>query len=188
MVDIVVLTRDGHVSPDVLQALRRQTLPTDVHVVVGRRKETDRNRWETISRARNRGRKIGSHSRVMFVDDDVILASDCVARLSKALDARPEIGAYAAQYLTEKHPGTRRHVGMGATLFRRQVLDRFPFRWEAQKCECQCMCDDLRAHAIGIEYDAGAKAYHISRPQAAPDGWLANDRGQIAATGDFGRF
>ena len=50
---------------------------------------------------------------------------------------------------------------MGATLFRRGVLDQICFRWEPGKCECQCCCDDLRRHSIGIGYCAAACARHL---------------------------
>ena len=44
------------------------------------------------------------------------------------------------------------HVGMAATLFRREQLVELTFRWEPGKCECQCFCDDLRRGRFGIGY------------------------------------
>ena len=54
-----------------------------------------------------------------------------------------------------------RHVGMAATLFRRERLERLTFRWEPGKCECRCCCDDLRRAGFGIGYLARrAQAWH----------------------------
>src|SRR5262249_11374533 len=53
-----------------------------------------------------------------------------------------------------------RHVTMGATLFRRSALNLIRFRWEPGRCECQCCCDDLRRHALGIKYAQGVRARH----------------------------
>ena len=50
-----------------------------------------------------------------------------------------------------------RHVGMAATLFRRERLERLTFRWEPGKCECRCCCDDLRRAGFGIGYLAGGQ-------------------------------
>jgi hypothetical protein len=50
---------------------------------------------------------------------------------------------------------------MGATLFRREALDRIEFRWETNRCECQCCCDDLRKLGIEIAYSRTARATHL---------------------------
>jgi hypothetical protein len=49
---------------------------------------------------------------------------------------------------------------MGATLFRRERLTVITFRWESERCECQCCCDDLRRAGFGIGYLPGAVASH----------------------------
>jgi hypothetical protein len=62
---------------------------------------------------------------------------------------------------------------MGATLFRRAALRAIEFRSTAVKCECQCACDDLRAHYIAIDYVPGLNADHVKRPATktgAPSG------------------
>ena len=56
------------------------------------------------------------------------------------------------------------HVGMGATLFRREWLEKLTFRWEPGRCECQCCCDDLRREGFGIGYLMGARAWHRPDP------------------------
>ena len=102
---------------------------------------------------------------MMFVDDDVVLGPGCVGSLLRALEARVEFAALAADYLNEMKKGRGnwdypRHVGMGATLFRREPLDSLTFRWEDEKCECQCCCDDLRMAGYGIGYVPGVDARH----------------------------
>ena len=101
----------------------------------------------------------------MFVDDDVVLGPDCVAILLEALQMRLEFAAFAADYNGEMNGGRGHwdypgHVGMGATLFRRERLESVVFRWEDKKCECQCCCDDLRRAGYGIGYQPGAVAWH----------------------------
>jgi len=100
----------------------------------------------------------------MFVDDDVVLGRNCVPRLVEQLRQKTIYAALAADYLGEGlWGGPTMHVAMGATLFRRPVLDRIHFRWEPKKCECQCCCDDLRRLGYGIAYDRAARAVHLPR-------------------------
>jgi hypothetical protein len=107
---------------------------------------------------------------MMFLDDDVVLAKDCIARLHHGLLARSNYGAIAADYLGESSPHRdSRHVAMGATLFRRSVLQRNAFRWEPSKCECLCQCEDIRRNGARIGYLKGAKAWHLSRKRFTCD-------------------
>jgi hypothetical protein len=99
----------------------------------------------------------------MFLDDDVILAPDCIYQLVQNLQRKPLHGALAADYLREGRVGrVSPHVGLGATLFRRRVLNRIRFRWEDGRCECQCCCNDLRRRGIAIGYCPQARADHRS--------------------------
>ncbi|HVA49031.1 MAG TPA: glycosyltransferase [Pirellulales bacterium] len=165
-VDVIVLSRDaGPLPPDLESALRRQQgVRLIVHRVIGAAAPTEANRWQTIARARNNGKSAGTSPWVMFLDDDVVPDAYCVRRLLEGLQARPAYGALAADYLGESGGNVRGHVGMGATLFRRGVLARLRFRWRADRCECQCCCDDLRAMGIGIAYLPAARARHLAAP------------------------
>ena len=104
----------------------------------------------------------------MFLDDDVVLGPEAVARLVDGLARRPGHAALACDYLGESRPDLRNgrpgHVAMGATLFRRDVLSLFRFRWEPGRCECQCCCDDLRQLGLRIEYHPESLADHSRRP------------------------
>ena len=135
-----------------------------VHRVIGRPDAQDVNRWQTICRARNRGKGLGNSAWVMFLDDDVVLARDCIATLLRELEGRTAFGAIASNYLNEPLGVSQPpHVGMGATLFRRSALDRVRFRWTTQRCECQCCCDDLRRQRLGITYSAKARSRHLAK-------------------------
>ena len=181
-IDLAILSRDeSPLRHDVLAAVRGQrNVRVRIHRVIGRRLAQDVNRWQTIVRARNEALRKAQSPWLMFLDDDVVLARDCVARLQHALEARPEYAGLAADYNGEQ--SWRRftpHVGMGATLFRRSVLQRTGFRWEAGRCECLCCCDDLRRQGFRIEYLPGARAQHLR---------VRNGHGGPAASGQPSAF
>ncbi len=166
-VDVVVLTRDrAPLRPEVLRSIQQQQgVQVRPHRIIGSPLATDVVRWETIARARNQAVSCATTPWVMFVDDDVVLANDCLARLHHGLIARQNYGALAADYMEESTRSRRAsHVAMGATMFRRSTLERIKFRWEQDKCECLCCCEDLRQAGMRIDYLAGACARHIQDP------------------------
>jgi hypothetical protein len=210
-IDLLLLTRDG--SPprqDVWNGIQRQAgVRLHLHRVIGAPRPGDRHRWETICRARNEGRHVGSSAWVMYLDDDVVLASDCLATLLAGLKQRPAFAAVAADSAGEMSTGWENwdypgHVGMAATLFRREHLAGLTFRWEPGKCECWCCCDDLRRAGFAIGYLPGAIAHHNPAPRFRVAGPCAGDEtsrprleGSAAALGriltafdrrDFRRF
>ena len=166
-IDVVVLTRDNNTPSEIVMAsLRRQRgVHVRYHSVVGTPLNDDIHRVVTIARARNEGVAKTSGDWVMFLDDDVELAPDCMARLHHGLVTRRDYAALAADYLGDRScHGSSPHVGMGATLFRRSTLLRTPFRWEVHKCECLCCCQDIRRAGSRIEYLPDAKARHLAKP------------------------
>ena len=174
-VDLVLLTRDA--SPprdDVWEGLQAQRgVRLRVHRIVGTQRPDDPNRFETIARARNSGRRLGSSPWVMLLDDDVVLGPHCVAGLVESLQSRPELAAIAADCDGQMDGGWDhwdypRHVGMASVLFRRAHLEAITFRWETGKCECQCCCDDLRRDGFGIGFLQGAEAWHRPMPRRDP--------------------
>ena len=169
-IDVVVLSRAAAaLHPSVSRSISRQRgVRIHLHHIVGEPSPSDRHRWETIARARNLGKGLGRQPWLMFVDDDVELAPSAIRDLFDGLVRRPDYAALAADYLGQCSTADfRRHVSMGATLFRRAALERIRFRWEADRCECQCCCDDLRRMVLGIGYLPGVKARHLSRVQVA---------------------
>lgn len=162
-VDIVVLTRNRTpINTDILDAIKRQTgIVGSVFQVVGRERASDANRYETIARARNQGKRISTANWVMFVDDDVVLHDDCVISLIYELERLPDWGAMAADYLGQSNPSGTGHVSMGATLFRREALAEIDFRHESNKCECRCCCEDLEFFGWRIGYLPSAHATHL---------------------------
>lgn len=161
-VDIVVLSRDDRpLLPEVRRGLEAQRgVPLYVHRVVGAARPTDLNRWQTIARQRNIGKRRGASPWFMFLDDDVELEPQAIPRLIAGLSAAPDYAALAADYRKDRLPGPAFHVPMGATLFRRSVLGLIEFRWEPGRCECQCCCDDLRRQGWGIDFLPGVFAHH----------------------------
>ena len=165
-IDIAILTTnpDG-ISPRVMAAVRNQQgVAVSIRLIDGTPLPGERLRWQTIVRARNHAVQTSNAPWLMFLDDDVELQPQTVACLLHGLQARPEYGAFAADYLGDR--ARRRpspHIGMGATLFRRAVIAGLPFRYEADRCECLCMCQDLRARGIRIDYLTGATATHLER-------------------------
>jgi hypothetical protein len=175
-VDLLLLSRDlSEPRRDVQKAIESQAcVALRLHRVVGTRLPDDASRFATIARARNSGKRLGTTPWVMFLDDDVVLGSDCVARLVEGLKERPGFAALAADCAGEMSRGWDhwdypRHVGMASTLFRRRHLDRLTFRWEPEKCECRCCCEDLRRAGLGIGYLKEAKAWHRPLRREKPD-------------------
>jgi hypothetical protein len=174
-IDAMILSRDGGPLPaGVLAGLASQEhVSLTLHVVDGTRRPDEKNRLETITRARNQGSRLGSAPWLLFLDDDVVLAPGCVSILLAGLLERPDHAALAADYLGELEgagdfaqssrthalPLTA-HVAMGATLFRREALTYLAFRWEPGRCECLCCCEDLRRAGLGIAYLPAARATH----------------------------
>lgn len=170
-VDLVLLSRD--LSPlrrDVERGIKSQVgVRTHVHRLTGAPRPTDRTRFETICRARNQARSIGSTPWVFCLDDDVVLAPDCISTLLDGLLARPGFAGLGADSAGEMAGGSENwdyptHVGMAAILFRRERLAALTFRFEGEKCECRCCCEDLRQAGYGIGYLPGAVAWHRPSP------------------------
>lgn len=188
-VDVLLLSRDpSPLRRDVregIEAQERAGVRLRVHRVFGPPRPEDPNRWETIARARNEGKRLGSSPWVLYLDDDVVLAPRCVASLVEGLQRRPGFAALAADCAGEMDAGWDhwdypRHVGMASTMFRRERLAGVTFRWEPDKCECRCCCDDLRRDGFAIGYLPGAEARHRPAGTAAGPAASAEDR----ASGD----
>ncbi len=174
-VDLIFLSRDlSPPRPDVWRAITSQEgVRLRVHRVAGPALPSDPNRWATIARARNAGKRLGTAPYVMLLDDDVVLGPRCVAALVEDLRRRPEFGALGADCAGEMRFGSRdwdcpSHVGMASVLFRRSALDAIAFRWERDKCECRCCCDDLRRAGLAIGYAPRAEAWHQPSTAYAP--------------------
>lgn len=164
-IDVLMLVRPGRKPRrEVVQAILRQVgVRTHLYVQEGAALTTDFNRWATIARARNSVKSRGTSSLAMFVDDDVQLEPQCMLSLATELSADSELGAIAADYEHDQHlPGRRGHVGMGATLFRREILNELTFRSTESWCECWCVCFDLRQRGLAIRYSPTAQATHLS--------------------------
>ncbi|RUL87840.1 glycosyltransferase family 2 protein [Tautonia sociabilis] len=175
-VDLLLLSRDDEPPrPDVWAGIQAQRgVRLHVHRLIGTPFPSDVNRFETITRARNAGRGVGSSPFVLLLDDDVVLGPLCASRLVEGLRRRPAFAALAADSAGEMASGHDhwdypRHVGMAAVMFRRDRLRALIFRWEPGKCECLCCCEDLRRDGLGIGYLQGAEAWHRPAPRAVQE-------------------
>ena len=94
-VDLILLSRDlTPPRPDVWGGIQSQRgVVLSAHRLTGTPRPGDANRWQTIARARNQARTLGASPWVMCLDDDVVLDTDCVARLLEGLNRRPEFAA-----------------------------------------------------------------------------------------------
>ncbi|WP_442509883.1 glycosyltransferase [Novipirellula sp. SH528] len=165
-VDVLMLCRPhSNPKPEVIEAIKHQNnVHVRLHIGIGWPDRSDRNRWQTIARARNQIKQRASADWVMFVDDDVILDPQCISTLVKRLEISPTLGAVAADYdLENQTSNSAGHVGMGASLFRGKVLEAVQFRSTANQCECACCCEDLRRQGIGITYCRIAGATHLDK-------------------------
>ena len=177
-VDVVILTRGLKPIPQsVLAALGNQDdVDVRIHRVVGTPIASDRDRLDTIVRARNEGKLCGSTPWLMFLDDDVVLSANCITKLVTELSRRSGYAALAADYSGRANSdGQSRHVAMGATLFRRHVLNGIQFRCDTDLCECQCCCDDIRSRGYRIAYLPTAGAQHLSNSERSNDRHASED-------------
>lgn len=170
-VDLLLLSRDlSPLRSDVWSGIQRQEgVSLEIIRITGTPHADDQNRYATIARARNAGKAVGSSPFVMLLDDDVVLGPRTIAQLVDGLQNRPRFAALAADSANEMSSGWDHwdypcHVGMAAVLFRRELLNGVTFRWEPDKCECRCCCDDLRRAGYAIGYLKGTEAWH--RPLA----------------------
>lgn len=166
VIDLAILTRTADdLHPQVAAAIQaQQHVQLRIHRVLGTARESDRSRIETIVRARNEAVRRAQGEWLMFLDDDVVLKDDCIARLHNALCSRSDFGAFAADYLGDcGHRRPSRHIAMGATMFRTADLPVDPFRCEQKKCECLCRCLDMRSVGQRIEYLSHAGAHHLPK-------------------------
>lgn len=163
-VDVVLLHRPGDVPKQVvIDAMHRQLgVRVRLYTHVGQSKPCDFNRWFTIARARNEMKQYGDAPWVMFVDDDVVLDDDCIYKLLNQIRLNPRLGVVGADYSNDLAQVDRAgHVSLGATLWRRSVLNRLQFRATKQLCECWCAANDLRYNGIEIAYVDEARAKHL---------------------------
>lgn len=163
-VDVLTVLAPGEVMrAEALEALRDQGAVTLHHYFApGRRLQPD-SRAQTIARARNAVKRQGGASLALFLDRDVILPPGAIEALAKALTNAPHYGALGIDY-GPTQPLPARHIGMGAMMLPRPILERIDFRAEPRRCECQICCDDLREWGFQVDYLPGFRAGHAKPP------------------------
>ncbi|MEO1524523.1 MAG: glycosyltransferase family 2 protein [Planctomycetota bacterium] len=192
LVDVMMLRRPNtHPPLYVRRSIALQHgVRTRLRVMEGRPLPGDASRWETIVRGRNALKAVGDAPWVLFVDDDVALGPRCIIRLLQRLEREPKLGAVGSDYNQEsRRPNWAGHVGMGACLFRREVLDKIEFRWQAKQCECRCAAEDLRGLGYEIAYEQSAPSKHLNKRhvrigQASNPSHQRQDSGVVLAAFD----
>ena len=98
IVDLIVLRRDTSELPSLVRRgiLMQRNVRIRMHEVVGTPRKQDECRWETIARARNRGKSIGDSPWLMFLDDDVVLGYKCVRTLLHRLMGSAEARSFGS--------------------------------------------------------------------------------------------
>lgn len=163
-VDLLTVLAPGEVvRREALEALREQGAVTLHHYFARGRRVQPESRAQTIARARNDVKQQGRSPLTMFLDRDVLLPPRGIEALAAALTADPEFGALGIDY-GPPQPSPAAHIGMGAVMFPRRVLERITFYAEPRRCECQCCCDDLRKWGYKVDYLPGFRAGHVKPP------------------------
>jgi hypothetical protein len=158
-VDVMTVLAPGQtMAPDARDALQRQGDLLLTHYRLRDARRWGEGKTESIARARNEMKLLGSSPYLMFVDSDVALPPLGIQRLLLGLQMDATYGALGIDYQGMESGG---HVAMGAVLFRRSVLDRIQFRWQPGICECACCCEDVRALGYRMAYLPGLKAKHL---------------------------
>jgi glycosyltransferase involved in cell wall biosynthesis len=134
----------------------------------------------SLGYSRKVGVEVSKGVYIMFVDSDVQLTSGCIARLRSNLKAFAWAGVSARILGSENstywqrsedanfelfinRPGPRPHIGMGASLFQKDLLLRYPFDPAFSECaEDIDVCRRLikANYQVGV---SGALAYHYHR-------------------------
>ena len=186
-VDLIFLSRDlSPLREDVWRSVEAQLgMQIQVHRVTGPRLPDDPNRWATIARARNEAKRHGSARMVMLLDDDVVLSPLCVAQLVSGLERRPGFAALAADYAGEMSDGRAswdypRHVGMGATLFRRERLEELDVPLDRRKMRVPVLLRRPASRRLWNRLLDGRRAWH--RPASADCGDFVPDVDPVSSS------
>jgi hypothetical protein len=161
--DVLTPLKQGHtVHPAVLDALEKQEGVAFRHYIVeGPPRLPGENRFSAIARARNKAKRFGEAHFVLFLDRDIVLPSRGLERLAYTLVFQRRYAALGISCEARCPPLNSRHVGMGAMLVYRSVLDRLSFRTERDICECYFFCEDVRRMGYKVSYLPRLKALHL---------------------------
>ena len=167
-VDVLTILGPGRtIREPVLDALENQGDVALQHYIVDGTPMPGDKRLDAIVRARNHAKQVGIAHYAMFLDDDIVLPPRGIEKLVYALIFSPRYAAIGidCQGLIQPSSGAV-HVGMGAVLFIRPILEPIQFRHEPGKCECLCCCEDIRRMGYCIDYYPGLYGEHlkVSRP------------------------
>jgi hypothetical protein len=161
-VDVLTLLAPGEVlCPPAREALEDQGfVRLRQHFVEGRQRPGE-SRVETIARARNEAKRLGSARFALFLDRDVVLPPRGIEKLVFGLAFNPGHAALGINYQGDPPRLPAAHVAMGAVLFHRSILQQVVFRSAPGRCECSCCCEDLRRMGYEIDYLPGLRAEHF---------------------------
>ena len=117
-------------------------------------------KFQTLARARNRLKHLGTAELVLFLDNHIILPAGAVKAMVDTLQANPDQAAVGLACRSGHLKPNPPHVGLSCLLIRRSDLDEITFRATPTVCECRFMCMDLRRRGRRIDYLPGWTAEH----------------------------
>ena len=160
---LTVLGPGREILEPVLAALENQGgIELKHYVIDGPPRLPGESRVSAIARARNQAKWHGDAHYVMFLDDDIVLPERGIEKLVYALVFNPRYAAVGIDYQNLHQPSPWDvHVGMGAVMFTRPILERIHFREEPDRCECSCCCEDIRKMGYLIDYLPDMRAKHL---------------------------
>ena len=163
-IDVIIPVPPGIVPVQAaLHALNQEMDLLRIYICEGPPPDLGETRYQTIARTRNLVKDRGASPFVFFLDSDVVLNPGSLHALALELWEDETIGALAIDYMNQAplRGISASHVAMGATLWRRKVLDQIEFRGEGEQCDCLSAMHDCRALGYKIEYSYGLHAAHL---------------------------
>ncbi len=163
-VDVLTVLGPGRkILEPVLAALENQgDVELKHYVVDGPPRRPGESRVSAIARARNLAKWHGDSHYAMFLDDDIVLPEKGIEKLVYALVFNNRYAAIGIDCQNLHQPSSWNvHVGMGAVMFVRPILEKVQFREELGTCECYCCCEDIRGMGYLVDYLPEVQGKHL---------------------------
>lgn len=93
---------------------------------------------------------------LMFIDSDVLIPPYCIKPMLKVMEKRKDLGMLGLKYDVNT-----RHVKIGATILRTELVK--DLKWKRTETECQCLCcaKELLIRGFKVEHYDKTQARHL---------------------------